>query len=511
MNMKATMIIAMIAGVAIADTPVLPLTIDFRARTCPGLEVYSANQRVLDVTIKDGFTKYDYTGRTPVMWWSPSNNQTNLSGVVMAAISNTNPTNGTFRATWSPSNLNTNGNFWYGVGITTNGVVTTARIGQMRIIYDPYASGVSPVSFGKSLNWGTITQYLGTATYGPYRAGSGISASANADGSVTFAYTGSVASASWGAITGSISNQTDLISLLAGKSDTNHNHDALYYPLASNPSNYCTLAAAAMLTNGLASTGYVAGVVAGYVATNNSTYTDTVAKAASALQVEADTINAVLSRGNMVTNLVANCLKIGPLIEYLGSRPIAFANPTNFEGAVGSYTYLFTENGQDGFCRFPVWGDGEAGAGGSYKLYDSGNFLAGTHYLAPGSVTLASLGGVTNTAAGIAAAGGVTNAINDPVLSVYNLSGLSVDGTCTITRAWGNAFRIAPTATVYFAADATMTDTNTEAGFTLDLFYNAQTFGFVTASITNTATLVSNAWNNIIFWKGYGSSVFIGR
>jgi hypothetical protein len=75
----------------------------------------------------------------------------------------------------------------------------------------------------------------------------------------------------------------------------------------------------------------------------------------------------------------------------------------------------------------------------------------------------------------------------------------------------GNAFNLTPTGTVYFAADATLTDTNVVAGFTLDLFYNAQTFGFVGASMTNTATLTSNAWNSIIFWKGRGSSVFVGK
>ena len=44
----------------------------------------------------------------------------------------------------------------------------------------------------------------------------------------------------------------------------------LSYPLASNPSNYCTLAAAAALTNGLASTSYVAQVVGGYLPTNTT-------------------------------------------------------------------------------------------------------------------------------------------------------------------------------------------------------------------------------------------------
>lgn len=121
-------------------------------------------------------------------------------------------------------------------------------------------------------------------------------------------------------------------------------------------------------------------------------------------------------------------------------------------------------------------------------------------------------GYLTNvTTAQIMAAGAVTNAINDPYMTSSNILGNVSGTTCTITRAWGNSLRITPTNTVYFTADSTMTDTNAAVGFQLDIFYNNSTFGFVSAVMTNTATLTSNAWNNIIFWKGYGSSNFIGK
>ena len=402
------------------------------------------------------------------------------------------------------------------------------------------------------------------------------------------------------------------------------------YP-SSNPSNFCTLAAAAMLTNGfikagdipvddlswtnkpdasitntLASTGYVAGVVAGYLPTS------TVFVAA-----ESDT-NALMALSSY-TNLILSAWQNPPsatnfqwvnygdhviLTNYTGPSDVIipdeldglpvtgfslydifrFSDITSISGGnnihiIGGWSFAechsltnvsllhasriensaffecssLTHVTFDGECApsiYDPWvfldsniltiyvrnptatGWGETLGGRPVvrlPLYGSGASLTGitaaqvgasptghVHGVdaitnLPATPTLTSLGGVTNTQAGIAAAGGVTNAVNDPVLSVYNLSGLSVNSTCTLTRAWGNAFRIAPTATVYFAADTTLTDTNTEAGFTLDLFYNAQTFGFVTASMTNTATLVSNAWNNIIFWKGYGSSVFVGR
>jgi hypothetical protein len=115
------------------------------------------------------------------------------------------------------------------------------------------------------------------------------------------------------------------------------------------------------------------------------------------------------------------------------------------------------------------------------------------------------------TGAAIVAAGGITNAVNDPYMTSSNILGNVASGTCTVTRTMGNSLRIQPTNTVYFTADSTMTDTNAAVGFQLDIFYNASTFGFVNAVLTNTATLTSNAWNNIIFWKGYGSSQFIGK
>jgi hypothetical protein len=135
----------------------------------------------------------------------------------------------------------------------------------------------------------------------------------------------------------------------------------------------------------------------------------------------------------------------------------------------------------------------------------SSNLTVGGTITAGGNAVLTNI-----TASQIVAAGGVTNVYNDPVLTSSNLLGFA-GTTCTITRAMGNALNLTPTGTVYFAADATLTDTNVVAGFTLDLFYNGKTFGFVGESMTNTATLTSNAWNSIIFWKGRGSSVFVGK
>jgi hypothetical protein len=220
-----------------------------------------------------------------------------------------------------------------------------------------------------------------------------------------------------------------------------------------------------------------------------------------------------------------------PASLYSYSLAIGFA--TAVDGTLGGTNYLAWE--ADGTAINSGYFVRYYGAGVSHKIYDAGNFLAGTHYLAPNGsgssltgITASQVGAsptghlhdataITNapwltnvTTAAIVAAGGVTNVYNDPVLTSSNLLGFA-GTTCTITRAMGNALNLTPTGTVYFAADATLTDTNVVAGFTLDLFYNDQTFGFVGASMTNTATLTSNAWNSIIFWKGRGSSVFVGK
>jgi hypothetical protein len=207
----------------------------------------------------------------------------------------------------------------------------------------------------------------------------------------------------------------------------------------------------------------------------------------------------------------------------VSSRGIAFASQRSSGLTITNTLYSWAGTGGDGgFFRHRT---GETPA--NVQILDAGNFLAGTHYLSPSgsgsSLTSLDLNpsltatvakaaaALTNiTASQIVAAGGVTNVYNDPVLTSSNLLGFA-GTTCTITRAMGNAMNLTPTGTVYFAADATLTDTNVVAGFTLDLFYNAQTFGFVGASMTNTATLTSNAWNSIIFWKGRGSSVFVGK
>lgn len=137
---------------------------------------------------------------------------------------------------------------------------------------------------------------------------------------------------------------------------------------------------------------------ADYVATSN--------KAAGALQAEEDTINTVLQRGSTITLGVESGIKISPLTDWLGSRSLVFLCPSNFpttDHAVPLHLYAqyypYYPIGPSLFHGAVLTDVG--GPGTEYMLYDSGNFLAGTHYLAPnGSGT--SLTGLTPAQIGAA-------------------------------------------------------------------------------------------------------------
>ena len=220
-----------------------------------------------------------------------------------------------------------------------------------------------------------------------------------------------------------------------------------------------------------------------------------------------------------VTNTFANAGMPGD-ITFRPYLLLRFLDSSGVE-SLNTARYGYATNGNTSFTwndRFRVY---SINGVDNLPVYDTlltiptntAQLLNGARYLTnvtPAQIVAA--GGKTNvTPADVVGAGAVTNAYNDPYMLSTNLSGLSIAGTCTITRAMGNALRIQPTNTVYFTADPTMTDTNAAVGFTLDIFYNASTFGFVATTMSNSATLTSNAWNSIIFWKGYGATNFVGR
>jgi hypothetical protein len=148
-------IIAAACSAAMAASTVTDITVDFNARLAPYQDVYQANERTFDVYVKNRGAAVDLTGSTPTLWWAVSNGAV---ATVNATLDRQTNALGYFRATFSPANLNTNsgrGSFVYGVTLTSTNS-TTARIGEFKIIADPYAAGVGPVVFTTNVNFSTI-------------------------------------------------------------------------------------------------------------------------------------------------------------------------------------------------------------------------------------------------------------------------------------------------------------------------------------------------------------------
>lgn len=103
---------------------------------------------------------------------------------------------------------------------------------------------------------------------------------------------------------------------------------------------------------------------------------------------------------------------------------------------------------------------------------------------------------------------------NDAFMAGYNLYGLSVGGTTTITRAMGQSVYLTLTNAQTFIADTSF-PTNGDSVFSLSLNGNfAVTFPSTILSNTLAAFTIpsfTNAWGTVIFHKGFGQNIFIGR
>lgn len=144
----ALAILAILAGQCRAEPP-RSLAIDWQQTTAPALTVYQANSRTFTVTMRSGATPINLTGYTPRMWWALSNTAPSYVGATCTVLV---ATSGTFTATWTASDLNhAQGNFVYGVGLTSN-TYTTAQMGTLTIRSDPYAaSGAAPITWASNV------------------------------------------------------------------------------------------------------------------------------------------------------------------------------------------------------------------------------------------------------------------------------------------------------------------------------------------------------------------------
>lgn len=210
---------------------------------------------------------------------------------------------------------------------------------------------------------------------------------------------------------------------------------------------------------------------------------------------------------------------------------VAFSAPLSAPGFVGSGAGLtgITSNSIDAATDAAYRSGGGGVTGGDVTNITTALIKPYTNHQDrvdnPHNTTAAQVGAIpiggtasNVTTAAIVAAGGRTNdptlaslggMSNDAYTASYNLLPIVANGTATITRAMGQSLVIVPTGTVYFAADSSF-PTNGDSVFNLNVFWNAQTFGFVSGNMTNTSTLTSNDMNCINFVKPYGETVFRG-
>jgi hypothetical protein len=98
---------------------------------------------------------------------------------------------------------------------------------------------------------------------------------------------------------------------------------------------------------------------------------------------------------------------------------------------------------------------------------------------------------------------------NSSIFSPVDISSYVALGTCTLTAAMGPYLYLVTNAAIVISADSTLTANSIVSGLSLDLFCTNQvTWG---SGLTNTTTLSSATTNSILFWKGYGASVMVGR
>lgn len=224
---------------ALADPP-QSLTLDFNGQIAPALTVFQANQKTFQWSLINNGTALSGTGYTPFMYWAQSNT---AASVVTATCTWVTQTSGIFNASFSPSDLNTSGSKIYGVGVVS-GNVTVARQGVFTMRPDPYASGAGAITYTTNLNW-SVYAYSQTFDEGPYRFLYS-SHTTNADGSISVTITSTTAAVETDPIAAAWSNQFVPVTATNGWEIGSHG----------------TFVTAAV-TNGMASTSYVAGL--GYV------------------------------------------------------------------------------------------------------------------------------------------------------------------------------------------------------------------------------------------------------
>ena len=153
---KILLTLLLLAGISFAQAPI-PLIINSRAPTAPGIDPYQASRTVYRATFMDGTNPVSLTSLSPWMSWSSNSLATSVSTASMTVVSSA---GGIVDFTFTASALNPTfgpGRYLYEVGLRATAGITVYRQGVLTLRGSPYAAGVSPAAWTtNAVNWGTI-------------------------------------------------------------------------------------------------------------------------------------------------------------------------------------------------------------------------------------------------------------------------------------------------------------------------------------------------------------------
>jgi hypothetical protein len=155
--MKKLVSLMMLAAASVFAQAPIPLTIDSRSPTAPGIDPYQASRTQYRVTFMDGTNPVSLTSLAPWMSWSTNAYAT---GIATASYSIVSSASGIVDFTFSASALNPTsgpGRYLYEVGLRATAGITVYRQGVLTLRGSPYASGVPAATWTtNSVNWGLI-------------------------------------------------------------------------------------------------------------------------------------------------------------------------------------------------------------------------------------------------------------------------------------------------------------------------------------------------------------------
>jgi hypothetical protein len=141
------------------------------------------NPTVRGYTEQDGERYTDITNHSAKFYYGTDITVTNSTFPVIVTNTTVNTTYGYFDIPFSSAQTGTNGTYAYTVyWFDENQNIHYSGTGKLTITETTWTGYVATNAFGAIINWGYY-DYLQTATEGPYRAGTGVTFSANADGS----------------------------------------------------------------------------------------------------------------------------------------------------------------------------------------------------------------------------------------------------------------------------------------------------------------------------------------